>query len=286
MKKILLADNDPKFLKERKDFLEGEGYQVYPAGTLTEARKLLEQGHIDLAVLDLRLENDNDERDLSGLTLARTVSPSVPKIILTKFPTYQAVRDALGASADGLPPVVEFIAKQEGTETFLQAVRNALKIMNVWFRATQEGITTQLDEDYARARKEANIHYWICLGISLAGAIIVMLGTILALGGHQRTGIVSAISGIVIELVNLLFFTRLDGAYRRVDRYHEELLQSKRLENLLSACGEFSDVANREQTIMRIIQTTSKQWMNSVAAGNGLLNPKPKYPSKAIKGAE
>ncbi|HEX8091782.1 MAG TPA: hypothetical protein VF762_23215, partial [Blastocatellia bacterium] len=217
---------------------------------------------------------------------ARTVSPSVPKIILTKFPTYQAVRDALGASADGLPPVVEFIAKQEGTETFLQAVRNALKIMNVWFRATQEGITTQLDEDYARARKEANIHYWICLGISLAGAIIVMLGTILALGGHQRTGIVSAISGIVIELVNLLFFTRLDGAYRRVDRYHEELLQSKRLENLLSACGEFSDVANREQTIMRIIQTTSKQWMNSVAAGNGLLNPKPKYPSKAIKGAE
>ncbi|MFP5262400.1 MAG: TRADD-N-associated membrane domain-containing protein [Blastocatellia bacterium] len=286
MKKILLADNDPKFLKERKEFLEGEGYQVYPAGTVAEARRLLEQGRVDLAVLDLRLENDNDERDLSGLTLARTVSPSIPKIIMTGFPTYQAVRDALGASADGLPPVVEFIAKKEGTETFLHAVRNALKIMNVWFRATQEGITTQLDEDYARARTEANIHYWICLGISLAGAMVVMLGTILALGGHQRTGIVSVVSGIVIELVNLLFFTRLDGAYRRVDRYHEELLQSKRLENLLSACGEFSDVTNKEQTIMQIIQITSKQWMNSVGARNSSLKPKLKSPGKAVKGAE
>lgn len=286
MKKILFADNDERFLKQRKEFLEKEGYQVYPAGSLTEARRLLEQGHLDLAILDLRLENDEDERDISGLLLAKSTDSSIPKIILTRFPSYQLVREALGASLDGLPPVVDFIDKKEGPETLLQAVRKALKVRNVWFSATQKGITRQLDEDYARARKEANIHYWICLGISLAGAIIVALGAVLALWGFQGTGIVTIISGMITELVNLLFFTRLDGAYRRVDRYHEELLQSKRLENLLSACGEFSEAENREQTLTQIIQTTARQWMIPVGARGGLLKPRSKKPTETGKGTE
>lgn len=286
MIKILFADNDGKFLKQRKEFLEKEGYQVYAASRLTDARRMLEQESIDLAILDLRLENDNDEKDISGLTLAKNSDSSIPKIILTRFPDYQAMREALGASVDGLPPVVDFIDKKEGTEALLQAVRKAFKIRNVWFSSTQAGITRQLDEDYARARKEANIHYWICLGMSLAGAIIVALGAILALWEYRDTGIATIVSGMIIELVNLLFFTRLDGAYKRVDRYHEELLQSKRLENLLSACGEFSNDENREQTLMQIIQTTARQWMIPVGAKGGLLRPKPKKQTETDKGTE
>lgn len=261
MKKIMFADNNKHFRKERMEFLEREGYQVYPAASLTEARRLLEQGNIDLAILDLRLEDDQDEEDRSGLFLAKNTNTSIPKIILTGFAEHQDMRDALGASLEGLPPAVDFITKQAGAETLLQAVRKALKLRNVWFSTTQAGITSQLDEDYARARKEANIHYWICLGMSLVGAIIITLGAMLVLRRVISTGIVTAVSGLITELVNLLFFTRLDGAYRRVDRYHEELLQSKRLENLLSACGEFAEPKNREETLKQIIQTTAKQWM-------------------------
>ena len=71
-----------------------------------EARNILEQGGIDLAIVDLRLLNDGDEKDISGLTLARETARSVPKIILTRFATVEAVREALGPQLEGLPPAV------------------------------------------------------------------------------------------------------------------------------------------------------------------------------------
>jgi DNA-binding NarL/FixJ family response regulator len=262
----MLADNDVHQLGERSEFLKKEGYDVFPAGGLTEARRLLEKGGIDLAIIDLRLERDSDERDMSGLMLAKSTDPNIPKIILTNFPTLDAVREALTASIDGLPPAIDFVDKAEGLEALLQAVRKALHVMNVWFRSTQDAITKQLHEDYVQARKEARTQYRVCLGISLVGAMIVILGAVLALRGDQQTGVASVVGGIITTAINLLFFARLDVAYRRVDKYHEELLQSKRLENLLSACGELSDPKNKEAAMTRVIETTTQGWMK--AAGN------------------
>jgi len=120
---ILFADDDPDFLKTRAEFLEKEGYQVIPATNPTEARRLLEQGGIDLAVLDIRLVDDDDEKDTSGLTLAKEVAREAPKIILTNFPSYQAAREALGPALDGMPPAVDFLDKKDGPEALLQAIR-------------------------------------------------------------------------------------------------------------------------------------------------------------------
>ena len=100
---ILFADNDPDFLKTRSEFLEQEDYLVIPAGDPTEARRKLETGRIDLAIVDIRLVNDDDEKDTSGLVLAMEVARSVPKIILTGFPSYEYVREVLKSQADGLP---------------------------------------------------------------------------------------------------------------------------------------------------------------------------------------
>lgn len=123
---ILFADNDPSFLKVRKEFLEQEGYEVLTATTSAEARRILNEKHVDLALLDIRLENDNDEKDLSGLMLAQEVARSAPKILLTGFPSYEYVREALRPALDGLPAAVGFIAKQEGWEAMSQAIRSAL----------------------------------------------------------------------------------------------------------------------------------------------------------------
>jgi CheY-like chemotaxis protein len=126
---ILFADNDPDFLKTRSECLEHEGYRVIPAWTPTETRELLLQGRIDLAILDIRLKNDGDEKDTSGLILAREVALSVPKIILTSFPTVQAVRDALGQTFNGLPAAVDFIDKDDGPKALIEAVRKALNVL-------------------------------------------------------------------------------------------------------------------------------------------------------------
>lgn len=285
-KHILLADNDPNALKERSEFLKKEGYEVSLAGDPAQARRFLERGGIDLAIIDLRLVDDNDERDVSGLRLAKSTDPKIPKIILTKFPTPNAVREALSASPEGLPPAVDFVDKAEGLEGFLLAVRKALQVMNVWFRSTQNAITLQLQEDYVQARTEARTHYRVCLGISFVGAIIVILGAVLAFKGDRSTGAASAISGMIIEAINFLFFARQDLAYRRVDKYHEELLQSKRLENLLSACDQLSDLKGKEAALMEIIRTTTRGWMRV----NGVRKPapttRPSRRKKAEDGAE
>jgi DNA-binding response OmpR family regulator len=126
--KILFADNDPDFLDTRAEFLEQAGYRVLKAYTLEQARQLLETAYVHLAILDIRMENEDDEKDISGLTLAKDpVFRTIPKIILTGYPSYQAVREALGPALDGLPPAADFLAKQEGPEALIQAVERAFK---------------------------------------------------------------------------------------------------------------------------------------------------------------
>jgi predicted nucleotide-binding protein len=123
---ILFADNDPDFLNTRREYLEREGYDIILASTPAEAETHLLQGMIDLAILDVRLKDDNDEKDTSGLILAKEVALSVPKIILTGFPSVKAAREALGSRVNGLPPAVDFIAKSDGPEYLVEAVKKAL----------------------------------------------------------------------------------------------------------------------------------------------------------------
>ena len=125
---ILFADNAPAFLATQAELLVAAGYQVLSATTLAEARRLLETGRVHLAILDIRMVDDEDERDVSGLDLAKDPAyRAIPKIILTGYPTYTAVREALGPALDGLPPAVAFVAKSEGPEAMIQAVKEAFE---------------------------------------------------------------------------------------------------------------------------------------------------------------
>jgi DNA-binding response OmpR family regulator len=124
---ILLADNDADFLETRAEFLENAGYRVFKAYTLEQAQQLLADVYVHLSILDIRMMNDDDERDRSGLNLARNpVYRPVPKIMLTGFPTYQDVREALGPVIDGLPPAVNFLSKKEGPQAMIRAVEQTL----------------------------------------------------------------------------------------------------------------------------------------------------------------
>jgi len=124
---ILFADNDPDFLTTRKEFLEQAGYSVITASDPVEARQKLEIGGIDLAILDIRLKDDDDDRDTSGLMLAKKIAREVPKIILTNFPTFDYVRDALRPQLDGSPVAIDFLSKVEGVTALLTTVEDVLK---------------------------------------------------------------------------------------------------------------------------------------------------------------
>jgi CheY-like chemotaxis protein len=119
---ILFADNSHKFVNVRKEFLEQAGYQVVVVHSIDAAKATLEKGGVSLAILDIRMVDDADDRDISGLILAKEIARDVPKIMLTAFPTWQATKDALGPDLEGIPPAVDFISKNEGAEILLQAV--------------------------------------------------------------------------------------------------------------------------------------------------------------------
>jgi len=125
--RILVVDNDSSFAKSCAEFLENAGYTVKTAFNLPDARTALEKGDIHLAILDLRMEDEWDEKDLSGLTLARQSDPSIPKIILTSYPTWRLVRYALGPTEVERPAAVSFVGKEDGPDVLLKYVQRTLE---------------------------------------------------------------------------------------------------------------------------------------------------------------
>ena len=129
---ILFADNDHDFLETRSEFLVRKGYTVLKAHSPEEARAILDHRHVHLAILDIRLTDDSDGGDISGLELAQEAAyRPLPKIMLTGFPSVEAVKLALRSVVGELPPAVDYISKKgeegkRGPEVLIEAVEQAL----------------------------------------------------------------------------------------------------------------------------------------------------------------
>ena len=80
-KRILIVDDDPDFRFQQRIQLEAAGYEVVEAETREKALSLLGEGPVDLAVVDLMME----EMD-AGFTLCHDLkahAPSLPVIMVT-----------------------------------------------------------------------------------------------------------------------------------------------------------------------------------------------------------
>ncbi len=77
--KVLVVDDDDEFLRSATEILTERGYEVVTANNPTQARKELEHGDADLAILDVRI--GVDRKDITGLILARTLAPAMPKVV-------------------------------------------------------------------------------------------------------------------------------------------------------------------------------------------------------------
>lgn len=124
-KRILLADNSEDYHRSLKGLLELENYAVEIAVSVQQALEILKSTDFDLILVDLRLTDDDDQYDISGLEVAkRAQSLSIPCVFVSGFTTIEYQRIAL-RSRGAMPLALDFIEKQRGP----QAVLDDLKIL-------------------------------------------------------------------------------------------------------------------------------------------------------------
>ncbi len=124
-RKILLADNRTTFCDTCSEFLQLRGYQVACVTSPEECLRVIKSDLPHLVILDLRMRNDEDEDDRSGLMLAEQLPSHLTKMILTAFPTWEDARKALQIPEQGPPPAAFFVSKLEGLEVLERYVERA-----------------------------------------------------------------------------------------------------------------------------------------------------------------
>lgn len=95
-KQILFIDNDPHLVRSVPRWLRLAGYEVVVACNSAEAEYALAHELFQLAIIDIRVDDDRSDTDTSGFTLARRLPPTVPCIFHTAHDTKANIHEALG----------------------------------------------------------------------------------------------------------------------------------------------------------------------------------------------
>ncbi len=125
-RRVLVVDNDASACKATALRLATRGYTVSTATSVEQARRLLAEKYFQLAVVDIRLEDERDEMDTSGLALAREINSFIITLIITGYKSFDYFRNFLGSAANGFTPA-DLIFKEDGPQALLSAVERAFQ---------------------------------------------------------------------------------------------------------------------------------------------------------------
>jgi two-component system KDP operon response regulator KdpE len=125
--RLLLIDDISDYRRSLRSFLELERYQVEEAASVQEAKEKLATAPVDLVLVDLRLTDESNPYDRSGLEVAKFASEwGVSCIIITAYPSLEATRQALRSRNIEPPLAMDFILKASGPHAILDAIKVAL----------------------------------------------------------------------------------------------------------------------------------------------------------------
>ena len=126
--RLLLADNNADYRSSLLPLLRLEGYEVEEADSVESAIKKLETMPVDLALIDLRLTDDTDDHDISGLEVAKRAGERrIPAIIITAYPSVETTRLALRARGADPSLAVDYVLKRPGPDALLASIAAVLR---------------------------------------------------------------------------------------------------------------------------------------------------------------
>ena len=88
---------------------------------------------------------------------------------------------------------------------------------------------TYLDQYYLLVREQAQKSFFITLGISIVGAILVIIGIISMLFGLIEPSYISAGAGVLTEFISAVFFYLYNRTVISMSRYHNKLVLSQNI---------------------------------------------------------
>lgn len=127
-----MVDDLPDWRKTLSGLLLSAGYDVRVVGTSREALAVASSEHLDAAVLDVRLDEE-DEQNHEGLLLMRQLKEldsRIAVVILTGYADVEMVREALQPSRLGVALASAFLNKTE-TDKLVESVQHALELRTV-----------------------------------------------------------------------------------------------------------------------------------------------------------
>lgn len=101
MKKTLIVDDIPEYVDTMEVYLENR-FDVLTAQSLEEAKSLLKENPIDLAIIDIRL-NEEDPDNKEGIDLLKWLRERMPEagvIVMSAYKEFDYAVEALNAGAD------------------------------------------------------------------------------------------------------------------------------------------------------------------------------------------
>lgn len=150
--RVLFVENDPLFASTLEDALKQKGYRLVKAASVQEAHsKIQKQRGIKAAIADVRMEDEKNPEDRSGLILAREIAEAnIPVIILSAYDKQEDIRRAFDV-APGVEPPYAFVSKN--SPDWAKELNTALK--EVLERQGRKVLFVENDPKFAATLEDA-----------------------------------------------------------------------------------------------------------------------------------
>lgn len=140
--RILLADDEPLYLQSTAELLRRAGYECRTATEADSALKILAEGEIDLAIVDLNMPGN---MELELLNEGRRRYPDIPMLVVTGAPSLTSAIDSVRLH------IFDYLLKPIRIDDLLAGVRRALASRATVTDTTRERTSPATRKDAGRA---------------------------------------------------------------------------------------------------------------------------------------
>lgn len=129
-KHILIIENpqNSNYARILGSQLQADNFIVYYPPDEFTALAQVKQLPIHAALINVRLVNERDANDWSGIELAERISPYTRVVMMAQHPSFEMTRMALARRIDGSTAASDLVAKNEGLGAVIAALHNALHL--------------------------------------------------------------------------------------------------------------------------------------------------------------